>query len=97
MLAKHKTKPRWLVVELKRNQTSEQTVGQLLRYIGWVKRHLAEAGDEVHGMIICREADDALRYALNAVSNVELRLYEVEFRLRKPEAILGTAGGAALI
>jgi len=97
LLAKHKTGRRWLVVELKRNQTSDQTVGQLLRYIGWVKRHLAEAGDEVHGMIICREADDALRYALSAVSNVELRLYEVEFHLREPEASLGTAGGAALI
>jgi len=42
-----RTVPRWLVVEHKRNQTSDQTVGQLLRYIGWVKRHLAEDGDVV--------------------------------------------------
>lgn len=46
LLDRHKTKPRWLVIELKRNQTSDQTVGQLLRYIGWVKQHLAE-GDEI--------------------------------------------------
>ncbi|MBI4764660.1 MAG: DUF1016 family protein [Deltaproteobacteria bacterium] len=90
LLAKHKTEPRWLVVELKRNQTSDQTVGQLLRYIGWVKRNLAEDGDEVHGMIICREADDALHYALSAVPNMELRLYEVEFRLREAGTILGS-------
>lgn len=89
LLAKHKTEPRWLVVELKRNQTSDQTVGQLLRYIGWVKRHLAEDSDEVHGMIICREADDALHYALTTVPNVELRLYEVEFHLKEAETILG--------
>lgn len=92
LLAKHKTQPRWLVVELKRNQTSDQTVGQLLRYIGWVKLHLAEDRDEVHGMIICREADAALRYALSTVPNVKLRLYEVEFHLKEPETILGSKG-----
>jgi len=92
LLAKHKTQPRWLVVELKRNQTSDQTVGQLLRYIGWVKRHLAEEGDEVHGMIICREADVPLHYSLSTVPNVEIRLYEVEFHLKEAESILGIKG-----
>jgi hypothetical protein len=53
-----------------------------LRYIGWVRHHLAGRDESVQGMIICRETDDALRYALHAVSNVEVRLYEVEFRLR---------------
>lgn len=89
LLAKHKTHPHWLVVELKRSQTSDQTVGQLLRYIGWVKRHLAEDMEEVHGMIICREADDTLRYALSTVPNVSLRLYEVTFHLKEPEMMLG--------
>jgi len=92
LLAKHRKEPCWLVIELKRNQTSDQTVGQLLRYIGWVKRHLAEDGEQVHGMIICREADDALRYALSTVQNVELRFYQVEFHLKAPEAIMGTIG-----
>ncbi len=92
LLAKHRKEPRWLVIELKRNQTSDQTVGQLLRYIGWVKRHLAEDDEQVHGMIICREADDALRYALSTVQNVELRFYQVEFHLKAPEAIMGTIG-----
>ena len=85
LLAKHREEPRWLVVELKRNQTSDQTVGQLLRYVGWVKQHLAEEGDEVHGLIICREGDTALHYALSTVPNVELRLYQVEFHLVAPE------------
>lgn len=85
LLFKHKTEPRWLVVELKRNHTSDQTVGQLLRYIGWIKQHLAAEGEEVRGLVICREADKALYYALNAISNVELLLYEVEFHLKKPE------------
>lgn len=85
LLAKHRKKPRWLVVELKRNQTSDQTVGQLLRYMGWVREHLAGTGEDVYGMIICHETDDALHYAISNVSNVDVRLYEVEFRL-KPSA-----------
>jgi len=95
LLAKHKRKPHWLVVELKRNQTSDQTVGQLLRYIGWVKRHLAEEEDVVHGLIICHEADAALHYALSTLPDVGLRLYEVEFRLKKPGAVLERVEGAA--
>jgi len=92
LLAQHRTEPRWLVIELKRNQTSDQTVGQLLRYMGWVKQHLAEDAETVHGLIICREADDKLLYALSAVQNVELRLYEVDFHLRVPETMLRTNG-----
>ena len=41
LLAHHRTEPRWLVVELKRNQTSDTTVGQVLRYMGWVAENLA--------------------------------------------------------
>jgi hypothetical protein len=87
LLAKHKPDGRWLVIELKREQSTDQTIGQLLRYIGWVRQHLASKDEFVQGMIICREADNALQYALNAVSNVEVQLYEVEFRL-KPTAAL---------
>jgi hypothetical protein len=93
LLAKHRNEPRWLVVELKRNQTSDQTVGQLLRYIGWVKRHLAEDGEQVHGMIICHDADNALQYALSTLQNVELRRYQVEFHLSEPETLITTSGG----
>ena len=85
LLAKHLEEPRWLVIELKRHQTSDQTVGQLLRYMGWVGQNLAGPDDRVHGLIICHEADDALRYALSPIQNVELRAYEVKFRLGEPE------------
>ena len=87
LLARHKKKPMWLVIELKRNQTSDQTIGQLLRYVGWVRQNMAAKGEEVHGMIVGREADQGLRYALSTISNVELMLYEVDFRLVKPKPI----------
>ncbi len=87
LLAKHRREGRWLVIELKREQSTDQTIGQLLRYIGWVKQHLAGRHEPVQGMIICRETDEALQYALHAVSNVEVQLYEVEFRLKPATAL----------
>jgi RecB family endonuclease NucS len=79
------------VLELKRDQTSDATIGQVLRYMGWVKNHLATPGEEVLGMVIARDSDDAMRYALTAMQNVELRLYEVRFELRDPGPLLGLA------
>jgi len=82
LLAKHRTDARWLVIELKRNQSSDKTVGQVLRYVGWVKQHLAEQRDEVDGLVIAHKGDDTIRYALSATQGVELQLYEVQFSLR---------------
>ena len=49
LLAKHRTEARWLVVELKRNQTSDDTVGQILRYrAGWGRSSRGE-GTESRG------------------------------------------------
>jgi len=81
ILARHRTKPDWLVVELERGQTSDATVGQVLRYIGWIQQKLAEAGEKVRGLIIAHEVDDNLRYALSAVPDVDSQRYEVQFRL----------------
>lgn len=92
LLAKHRTEPAWLVVELKRAQGSDQTVGQVLRYMGWVKQHLAQPGERVQGLVIAHESEAKLRYALLAAPGVDLMLYEVQFSLRPPED-LGEADG----
>lgn len=85
LLAKHRSKPRWLVVELKRDQGSDTTVGQVLRYMGWVKSRMAEPGETVEGVVIAHDADEALRFALGATTAVQMRCYEVNFRLKDPE------------
>lgn len=36
ILARHKERLQWLVVELKKDQTTDRVIGQLLRYMGWV-------------------------------------------------------------
>jgi hypothetical protein len=86
LLAKHRDRPAWLVVELKRGQTSDQTVGQVLRYMGWVRQELAAPGDAVRGLVIAHDVDDQLRYALSVAAEVELMLYEVQFSLVAPGA-----------
>ena len=82
LLAHHRTEPRWLVVELKRGQGDDTTVGQLTRYMGWVQQNLADAGDQVEGLIISASGGDRIKYALDVVPNASLLTYEVEFRLK---------------
>lgn len=84
LLARHRKEPTLLVVELKRGQGSDATVAQVLRYMGYVRKHVAQPGEEVRGLVIAREADDSLRYALSAIPDVSLLLYEVQFSLRSP-------------
>ena len=82
ILAKEKETDKYVVIELKRNQTSDDTVGQILRYMGWVMEKLAN-GNLVKGVIIGYENDEKLKYALKSVPNVELFLYRINFSLIK--------------
>lgn len=86
LLAKHRTKPKWLVVELKRNQTSDDTVGQVLRYMGWVQEKLAAPGERVEGLIVARATDQKLKYALSRVSDVSMQVYRIDFSLHDVDA-----------
>ena len=69
-----------VVVELKRGKSSDRVVGQILRYMGWVREHLAE-GRGVSGIIITHEYDDRVRYAVAELPNVEAWTYSVSFTL----------------
>jgi predicted RNA-binding protein len=71
-----------VVIELKRGKTSDATVGQLLRYIGWVKENIAKKDQEVRGIIIAHEIDDALKYSASSLPHVRVMTYQVDFRLQ---------------
>jgi predicted RNA-binding protein len=71
-----------VVIELKRGRTSDAAVGQVLRYIGWVQENLAQPGQRTRGIIVAREADDALRLAVSSLPNVSVLTYRVDFSLR---------------
>ncbi len=80
----------FVVMELKRGKSSDSTVGQVLRYMGWVEENLAKAGQQVRGIIIAQEVDDALRYAVKGLKNVSVLTYRVDFKLSpfKPDNAL---------
>ena len=83
ILAISKDRKRLLVVELKRGRASDVVVGQILRYMGFVKEQIAEVDQTVQGIIIALDDDQKLRWALLAVPNIEFYRYEVSFKLRK--------------
>jgi RecB family endonuclease NucS len=70
-----------VVIELKRGKSSDSTVGQVLRYISWVMENIASPGQKVRGIIVAKEVDDALRYAVKGLEMVDVLTYRVDFKL----------------
>ena len=86
MLAIDRNKKEFVVIELKKGRSSDVVVGQILRYMGWVKENLAVNDYDqynVRGIIISKEKDERLEYALKMLQNVSVFLYSVSFELRR--------------
>lgn len=83
ILAISKDGQRLLVVELKRGRASDVVVGQILRYMGYVKEQIAEPNQTVEGAIIALDDDQKLRWALLAVPSISFYRYQVSFKLIK--------------
>jgi hypothetical protein len=71
-----------VVIELKRDRGPDRALGQLARYMGWVRTHLA-AGAAVRGVVVARRIDDKLRYAAAAMPGVLLLEYDIRFDVRE--------------
>jgi restriction system protein len=83
ILAVSKDKKELLVIELKKGKASDNVVGQIQRYMGFVKDMLAEEGQTVRGLIIALEDDVRIRRALSVAQNIEFYRYEVTFKLSR--------------
>ena len=83
ILVRDKVNKNHVVIELKKGQTSDDTVGQVLRYMGWVKNNLKD--DNVKGLIIASSFDDKLKSALSMVNGVDVFVYQVDFILKPHE------------
>lgn len=84
ILARDKNTKDWLVIELKRGQSSDAVVGQALRYIGWVQKNLVERNEGVKGIIIVKDIDEKLKYALAPLKGsvqIDCFAYNVKFSL----------------
>ncbi|MBL4693964.1 DUF91 domain-containing protein [Candidatus Gracilibacteria bacterium] len=83
ILALSKDKKEILVLELKRGRASDVVVGQIQRYMGYVKDELAEDGQVVRGVIIAFEDDIKIHRALSVATNIEFYTYKISFKLDK--------------
>ncbi len=84
LLAIDEKSKEFVVIELKKGKSSDVVVGQLLRYMGWVSEKLASPnGYKVRGIIIAKEKDEKLEYALKLLPNINLFLYEISFNIKK--------------
>lgn len=76
----------FVVIELKVSRGYDKTIGQILRYMGWIQKNLA--GEKaVRGIIVASEITDDLRLATSRIRDVKLMEYELSFKL-KPVAQL---------
>jgi restriction system protein len=83
ILAISKDKKTLLVVELKRGRVSDAVVGQIQRYMGYVKDELADKEQEVKGVIIGLDDDVRIKRALSVTRNIDFFKYEVSFKLHR--------------
>ena len=72
------------VFELKLGRGPDAALGQILRYMGWVQKHLAN-GKKVQGIVLASEISEKLKYAATQVANVELMEYELSLKFSSVE------------
>jgi len=83
ILAVSKDQKTLLVIELKKGRASDSVVGQILRYMGFVRDELTEPNQQVKGAIIAMEDDIRFQRALSMVKDIDFFRYEVSFKLKK--------------
>lgn len=83
ILAISKDKKTLLVIELKKGRASDAVVGQILRYMGFVKEQLADEKQIVRGAIIALTDDQRIRRALVMTPMIDFYRYEISFKLVK--------------
>jgi hypothetical protein len=79
-LDKHKN---FVVIELKVSRGYDRVVGQILRYIAWIRKNLSDSNQKVRGVIISREITEDLLLACSETKNIELYEYSLSVSLRK--------------
>lgn len=66
------------IFELKLGRGSDAAVGQVLRYMGWLKANISDVR-EVYGVLMAAELSEKLRYAASMVPNIILYEYQMQF------------------
>lgn len=77
----------FVVIELKVSRGYDRTIGQLLRYMSWIKQNMA-TGKKVRGLIMASNITEDLKLAASMLPDVQLAEYELAFKI-KPVMCLG--------
>jgi len=83
ILAISKDKKEYLVIELKRGRASDSVVGQVQRYMGYIKEEFLEKDQTVRGVIIALENDIRVKRALSVTKDIDFYQYKINFDLVK--------------
>jgi hypothetical protein len=82
ILARDRTSGDYVVIELKRDQGDDEVVGQVSRYMGWIKQRRADHESVgVRGIIVAHEATDRLRSAVLPHPTISLYTYQFSVAL----------------
>jgi hypothetical protein len=73
----------YVVIELKVSRGYDRVIGQLLRYVSWVKKNITENNQTVRGVIIAREISEDLTLVCEELNNVNLFEYQLSVQLNK--------------
>lgn len=74
-------KNNFVVFELKLSRGADRAMGQLSRYMGWVKKNLSQNAP-VKGVIVAKTVDEKLKYASSIIPDMSLFEYELNFNLK---------------
>jgi len=77
-------KGNFIVFELKLSRGPDKALGQLLRYMGWIKKNLAK-DKSVKGVIVASKMDNKIKYAVTMTPDVILYEYAMKFELSEPK------------
>ena len=72
----------FVVIELKAGKAKDDSVGQLLGYIGYVREKISKE-KKVRGYIVANDFEDRVKYAVKNIPDVKLKAYSVKFYFKE--------------
>jgi len=72
-----------VVIELKVSRGYDRVVGQLMRYIAWIRKNQADPTQQVRGIIVAREISEDLFLACSLLPDVKLYEYQLSLTLKQ--------------
>ncbi|MCP5358870.1 MAG: DUF91 domain-containing protein [Pseudomonadales bacterium] len=77
------SKNNFVVIELKVSKGYDRVIGQLMRYMAWIKENLADSDQGVRGAIVARSISEDLKLASSLGPSIDMYEYELSIQLRK--------------